>query len=235
MRAGSLIHMSGIGLTYRGAPPVSALSDVDVDIARGEYVTVVGPSGSGKSTFLNILGLLDAPTAGVYRFAGHDVSALNDRDRTSIRGHAIGFVFQSFHLIGHRSATENVQLALLYGGHSRRTRPKLAREALEKVGLGHRMDALPARMSGGERQRVAIARAIVTKPDVLLCDEPTGNLDSRTAANILSQLDDLHREGMTVVVITHDRDVAARGERCIRISDGHLSEPVDSTLTSWDS
>jgi putative ABC transport system ATP-binding protein len=216
-----VVEFRGAGLTYPGPPPVQALKACELTVERGEYVTVVGPSGSGKSTFLNIAGLLDAPTEGRYLLDGIDTAVLSDADRTGLRGRRIGFVFQSFHLLPHRSALENVMLAMVYNSGERRGRSERAREALERVGLGHRTDALPTRLSGGERQRVAIAR-----PSLLLCDEPTGNLDTATAEAILLLLDELHRDGMTLLVITHDPDVAARGQRTVTIRDGVLSEQV---------
>ncbi|MBQ1072179.1 ABC transporter ATP-binding protein [Micromonospora sp. C31] len=209
--------------TFPGPPPVQALHPVNLTVEPGTYLTVVGPSGSGKSTLLNILGLLDRPSAGVYEFEGADVSELNDRSRTAIRAHQVGFVFQSFHLMPLRTATENVALAQLYAGAGRRQRMLDAGIALERVGLGHRRSSLSNTMSGGERQRVAIARAIVHRPSLLLCDEPTGNLDTATADGVLDLLDELHRDGMTLVVITHASEVAARGQRTVTIRDGRLS------------
>lgn len=219
-----VIQFRGVGLTYPGPPPVVALKPCDLLVRRGEYVSVMGPSGSGKSTFLNIAGLLDAPTAGTYLLDGIDTGTLRDADRTALRGRRIGFVFQSFHLLPHRSALENVVLAMVYNGAPRTRRTGSAREALHTVGLGHRVDALPTRLSGGERQRVAIARALVARPSLLLCDEPTGNLDSTTAGSILHLLDELHADGMTIVVITHDPGVAGRGQRTLMIRDGVLSD-----------
>ncbi|MER6359829.1 ABC transporter ATP-binding protein [Kitasatospora sp. NPDC001527] len=224
-----VIEFRQVGLTYPGPPPVTALKPCDLTIAPGEYVTVVGPSGSGKSTFLNIAGLLDAPTTGQYLLDGIDTGSLPDSDRTALRGRRIGFVFQSFHLLPHRSATENVALAMLYtAGRGRRGagRREPARAALARVGLGHRLDALPTRLSGGERQRVAIARALVGRPSLLLCDEPTGNLDTGTAESVLALLDELHAQGLTVLLITHDPQVAARGRRTVAIRDGVLREEV---------
>ncbi|WP_404871002.1 ABC transporter ATP-binding protein (plasmid) [Kitasatospora griseola] len=223
-----VIEFRGVGLTYPGPPPVTALRPCHLTVQQGEYVTIVGPSGSGKSTFLNIVGLLDAPTTGQYLLDGIDTAVLPDTDRTALRGRRIGFVFQSFHLLAHRSATENVALGMLYttakgrrGAAERRMR---AQDALLKVGLGHRLDSLPTRLSGGERQRVAIARALVGNPSLLLCDEPTGNLDSRTADSILALLDELHEAGMTVLLITHDPQVASRAQRMITIRDGVPTE-----------
>ncbi|WP_432042793.1 ABC transporter ATP-binding protein [Streptomyces cadmiisoli] len=219
-----VIHLDGAGLTYAGPPPVTALQPCDLIVRRGEFVTVVGPSGAGKSTLLNIIGLLDTPTQGIFRLDGLDTGALEDGERTALRGHRIGFVFQSFHLLPHRTAWENVALALIYRSTSRKERITRAKEALAQVGLEHRSDALPSTLSGGERQRVAIARALVGRPSLLLCDEPTGNLDSATARSILELLDELHAGGMTLMVITHDPSVAERGERTITICDGKLTE-----------
>ncbi|MFF2954263.1 ABC transporter ATP-binding protein [Kitasatospora sp. NPDC057965] len=228
--AAPVIEFRQVGLTYPGPPPVAALKPCDLAIAPGEYVTVIGPSGSGKSTFLNIAGLLDAPTTGHYLLDGIDTGGLPDADRTALRGRRIGFVFQSFHLLPHRSAAENVALAMLYtatrGRRGAAERRELARAALVRVGLGHRLDALPTRLSGGERQRVAIARALVGRPSLLLCDEPTGNLDTVTAESILALLDELHAQGLTVLLITHDPQVAARGRRTVAIRDGLLREEV---------
>ncbi|MGW7103538.1 ABC transporter ATP-binding protein [Streptomyces sp. NPDC054838] len=218
-----VIEFRGVGLTYPGPPPVEALHPFDLAVGRGEFITVVGPSGSGKSTFLNVAGLLDSPTCGRYLLDGIDTAALPDRQRTALRGRRIGFVFQSFHLLSHRSALENVTLAMLYTEVPRAQRLVRARAALEQVGLGHRAHAVPGRLSGGERQRVAIARALVGRPSLLLCDEPTGNLDSANAASVLALLDELHASGMTVLLITHDPGVAARGRRTVTIRDGRLS------------
>ncbi|MFB7370387.1 ABC transporter ATP-binding protein [Streptomyces sp. NPDC056222] len=213
-----------VSLTYPGPPPVTALRPCELVVEKGEFITIVGPSGSGKSTFLNVAGLLDAPTGGTYLLDGIDTAALRDGDRTALRGRRIGFVFQSFHLLPHRSATENVMLSMVYSAVPRAERRARARASLERVGLGHRVDALPGRLSGGERQRVAIARALAGRPSLLLCDEPTGNLDSDNAESVLGLLGELHTSGMTIVVITHDAEVAARGERTVTIRDGVLSE-----------
>ncbi|MFG2291836.1 ABC transporter ATP-binding protein [Streptomyces sp. NPDC048603] len=219
-----VIEFRQAGLTYPGPPPVEAFRPSDLTVRRGEFITVVGPSGSGKSTFLNIAGLLDTPTTGRFLLDGIDTGRLKDTERTTLRGRRIGFVFQAFHLLPHRSARENVELAMVYGGFSRRERPERAREALARVGLSHRTEALPTRMSGGERQRVAIARALVARPSLLLCDEPTGNLDTGNAEAVLQLLETLNAEGITVVLITHDLAVAARGRRTVTIRDGILSE-----------
>jgi putative ABC transport system ATP-binding protein len=218
----AVVHFEAVAKTYPGPPPVSALHPADLRIERGEYVTVVGPSGSGKSTFLNIVGLLDRPSSGRYELDGIDTGGLREADRSAVRGRRIGFVFQSFHLLPYRSAAENVALAQLYTGASGRARRRTALEVLDRVGLAHRAEALPTMLSGGERQRVAIARALANQPSLLLCDEPTGNLDSETAATVLGLLDEVHEAGFTVIVITHDAEVAARGPRRITIRDGVL-------------
>ncbi|WP_443049930.1 ABC transporter ATP-binding protein [Streptomyces sp. NBC_00287] len=217
---------------YPGPPPVTALRSADLRIGRGEFVTVVGPSGSGKSTFLNVAGLLDRPSMGVYQLDGIDTVGLTERDRTALRGRRIGFVFQSFHLLPHRSAVDNVALSLLYTGTSRRRRRTMASETLERVGLSHRLHAMTSQLSGGERQRVAIARALVNRPSLLLCDEPTGNLDTATAHTVLELLGELHAGGFTVLVVTHDPGVAARGQRAIVIRDGVLREADPAILAA---
>ena len=223
-----VLEFRGVGRTYPGPPPVTALRAATLSVRRGDYVTVSGPSGSGKSTFLNIAGLLDTPTEGAYVLGGVDVSRLTDARRTALRGRRIGFVFQSFHLMPHRTALENVELGMVYAGVPRRERAERATQALCQVGLGHRLGALPSRLSGGERQRVAIARALAVRPALLLCDEPTGNLDSATAEAVLGLLDELNDQGMTLVVITHDPAVADRGSRRVTVRDGVLSEPEDA-------
>jgi putative ABC transport system ATP-binding protein len=203
---------------------VPALRPASLVIEAGDYVAVTGPSGSGKSTLLHLLGLLDAPTAGSYLLDGLDTSALSDGDRSALRGRRIGFVFQAFHLLPYRTVLENVQLAQLYNQTPRASRARAAAAALEAVGMGSRLGALPTTLSGGESQRVAIARALVNQPSLLLCDEPTGNLDSRNAAALMSLLDQLNAGGFTIVVITHDGAVAAHAGRAVAISDGQLSE-----------
>lgn len=218
-----VIHFAGVQMTYPGPPPVTALRPADLVIHPGEYVAVIGPSGSGKSTFLNVAGLMARPTGGVYELDGIDVSALSERKRTALRGHRVGFVFQAYHLLPYRTALENVALARLYSGGSRQERLDAAAEAIRSVGLEHRAAALPSTLSGGERQRIAIARALLHRPSLLLCDEPTGNLDSVTAASILALLERLNHAGMTLVIVTHDPDVAARSGRIVTIRDGVLS------------
>nr|WP_255633248.1 ABC transporter ATP-binding protein [Demequina sp. TTPB684] len=223
-----VLVLDGIGRTYAtGDVEVSALTDVDLTVHRGEYVSVVGPSGSGKSTLLNVLGLLDRPSSGSYRFEGLEVADLDEAARTAVRGRRIGFVFQSFHLLSHRTVLENVTLSMLYTGVGPAERVERANAALESVGLSHRAGFTPTRLSGGERQRVAVARAIVAEPALLLADEPTGNLDSHTSDAVLALFDELRARGLTIVMITHDASVASRADRAVRIRDGRLTE-VDS-------
>jgi putative ABC transport system ATP-binding protein len=219
-----VIELAGLARTYPGSPPVAALRPASLVIHAGDYVAVTGPSGSGKSTLLHLLGLLDTPTAGRYLLDGVDTSALGDADRSALRGRRIGVVFQAFHLLPYRTALENVLLAQVYNNTPRGARLPAAAAALEAVGLGHRLDALPTTLSGGECQRVAIARALVNSPALVLCDEPTGNLDSASAATVMTLLDELNAAGYTIVVITHDPVVAAHARRAIAISDGVLSE-----------
>ncbi len=217
---GPVVRLLGAAVTYPGPPPVPALRPTDLTIGVGEYVAITGRSGSGKSTLLNILGLLDRPTAGSVEIAGTDAGALPENDRSALRGQSIGFVFQAFHLMPYRTALENVALGLLYRGMNPKVREERAVEALQRVGLGHRVSAVPARLSGGERQRVAVARAIVGQPVILLCDEPTGNLDMATGTEILNLIDELHTDGMTVVLVTHDPAAADRAGRLLHVTDG---------------
>ncbi len=226
--------MSGVGRVYPGPPRVEAVRDVDLTIASGEYLSIIGPSGSGKSTLLHLLGLLDRPSHGVYRLDGVDVSTLTERRRTRVRGERIGFVFQAFHLLPHRSVLENVELAMIYLRVPRRDRTARATATLERVGLGHRLDFDPITLSGGERQRVAIARALVAQPSLLLADEPTGNLDSGNAASVLDLFDELHAEGLTLAVITHDDGVSARAQRRVRIVDGTVSRRASAAVGARD-
>ena len=222
-----LIRLAGVGRTFRsGDIEVRAVRDADLEVSPGDYVSIVGPSGSGKSTLLNIIALLDRPTSGTYRFEGTDVTELSEGRRTGLRAHRIGFVFQSFHLLAHRTVTENVILSMLYNSVPPRERRPRALAALDRVGLTHRAGFLPGRLSGGERQRVAIARAIATRPAVLICDEPTGNLDSGSTESVLELFDDLRADGLTLLVVTHDDTVSARAERSLRMHDGRLSESV---------
>jgi putative ABC transport system ATP-binding protein len=219
-----VIRLSSAAYTYRGPPPVAALKPTSLVIYRGEHVAVTGPSGSGKSTLLNLLGLLDKPTQGSIEIDGIDVGAAPERERAAVRAHRIGFVFQSFHLLPYRTSIENVMLAQVYADQPRRRRHAAAMAALAEVGLEHRAHALPTALSGGERQRVAIARALVNRPSLLMCDEPTGNLDSATTVELTDLLASLHRAGTTLVVITHNPVVASRAQRQIAIRDGELTD-----------
>ncbi|MGP3958217.1 ABC transporter ATP-binding protein [Nonomuraea sp. 3N208] len=219
-----VIELRGISKTHPAQPPVTALDDVSLRVDRGDYLAIAGPSGSGKSTLLNVLGLLDRPSSGSYRLDGAETTALRDAARTRLRGDRIGFVFQSFHLLSHRSVVENVMLAEIYSRRPRTGRRERALVALERVGLGHRTGFPPDRLSGGERQRAAIARALMGEPSLLLCDEPTGNLDSRNTAAVLDLFDELRALGLTLVVITHEREVSERAARRARITDGVLAE-----------
>jgi putative ABC transport system ATP-binding protein len=221
-----VVEMRGITKTYAAHPPVLALRECDLRIDRGEYVAIMGPSGSGKSTLLNVLGLLDEPSTGEYRLDGEPTAGLSERARSGLRAYLIGFVFQAFHLVGYRTAVENVETGLLYQKVGRRQRQRRAVEVLGQVGLTERMWATPTQMSGGERQRVALARALVRRPALVLCDEPTGNLDTATGAQVLDLIDELHREGLTVVVITHDPEVATRSQRVVEIRDGVVHHGV---------
>jgi putative ABC transport system ATP-binding protein len=203
-----------------GSVMVEALRGVDISIRRGEYVAIMGASGSGKSTLMNILGCLDRPTDGVYLLGGQDVTTMSDEELSRFRGRTIGFVFQAFNLIPQLTVEENVEVPLFYQDVPKAVRRQRAIGALNLVGLGDRLGHRPRELSGGQQQRVAIARALVTRPVVLMADEPTGNLDSATGQAILATLDELHRGGMTLLVVTHDNSVAARCQRVIRLSDG---------------
>jgi ABC-type lipoprotein export system ATPase subunit len=220
--AAPLVDLSGIGRTYGAEARVIALRDVGLEVSVGEWLAIVGASGSGKTTLLNVIGCLDQPTSGSYRFSGIDVAALSDGQRAGLRSRDIGFIFQSFHLLSYRTVLENVMLAEVYGRRSRAGRAQRARAALEAVGLSHRNDFLPTRLSGGERQRVAIARALVNRPRLLLCDEPTGNLDSVSTRGILELLAGLYDAGLTIIMITHDASVAAWARRQVEIVDGQI-------------
>lgn len=219
-----VVELREVARVFPGDPPVEALRPSDLVVNPGDYVSIVGPSGSGKSTLLHLLGLLDRPTSGEYLLDGVATSELTDTQRAALRGGKIGFVFQQFHLLPHRSVLDNVMLATLYSGVSRSERRRRALAALNRVGLGHRINFMPTLLSGGERQRVAVARAVVTSPQLLLADEPTGNLDTRSSEGVMDLFDELHAEGLTLIVITHDAAVAARAQRSVRISDGYLSE-----------
>ena len=219
-----LVELRDVTRSFPGPPEVQALKGINLRVQTGDYVSIVGPSGSGKSTMLSILGLLDRPSVGEYRLDGTLTGALDENQRAAVRARRIGFVFQAFHLMPRRTVLDNVLVPMLYSGVPRAEREPRARAALERVGLGHRIDFLPSLLSGGERQRVAVARAVVGRPSLLLADEPTGNLDRSTSDEVLKIFDELHAEGQTLVVITHDAEVAARAARRVRISDGRLEE-----------
>jgi ABC-type lipoprotein export system ATPase subunit len=208
-----VLELREVSRTFGSDPPVRALRDMDLLVYPGDWVAIVGPSGSGKSTLLNILGCLDRPTGGTYLIDGVDVAGLSENERTATRAGSIGFVFQAFHLLGHRTALENVMLAEMYAGGERAGRRERALNALERVGMAHRRDFLPTRLSGGEQQRVAIARALLGSPRLLLCDEPTGNLDSSSTESLMLLFDALARQGLTLIVVTHDEDVATPARR----------------------
>ena len=219
-----MLELDKVGKQYGSEPAVHALVDVDLSLERGEWLSITGPSGAGKSTLLNIIGCLDRPTSGSYFFDGIDAAKLTDNQRAGLRSQRIGFVFQSFHLLPYRTVLENVMLAEVYRKQSSRGRRARALAAIERVGLSHRADFLPTKLSGGEKQRVAIARALVGSPSLLLCDEPTGNLDSKTSANLLDLFEKLNQEGLTLVIVTHDENVANRASRRVHIIDGRLTD-----------
>ena len=218
-----MIRLAGIVKRYvMGEETLMALAGVDLHIGRNEYVALIGPSGSGKSTLMNLIGCLDTPSEGSYVLNGRDTSTMNDNELAQVRNQEIGFVFQSFHLLPRLTVLENVMQPLVYRGMPRAERKVMATQALEQVGLGNRLGHRPNQLSGGQRQRVAVARALVGKPSILLADEPTGNLDSRTSAEIMALFDEVHRSGQTVVVVTHEPDIAAYCERTLRVNDGKI-------------
>ncbi len=220
-----LIDVRNLVKTYEiGKIQVNALCGVDVQIDGNEYVAIMGPSGSGKSTLMNIIGCLDTPTSGEYQFGGEYVSTMNDDQLADIRNRRIGFVFQTFNLLPRANALHNVELPLIYAGLPTAKRREQAKNALERVGLGDRMDHKPNELSGGQRQRVAIARALVNNPSIILADEPTGNLDSKTGEEIMSVLGELNRQGNTIILVTHDEQIASHARRVIRLRDGLIEE-----------
>ena len=221
MESKSVISLRGITRDFQlGAQTVHVLKGIDLDIQKGEYVALMGPSGSGKSTLMNLLGCLDTPTGGSYHLAGRDVSRMDDNDLAAVRNKEIGFVFQTFNLIPRQTALQNVALPMVYAGASKEVRTERAEEVLRQVGLEDRMDHRPNQLSGGQRQRVAIARALVNTPSMILADEPTGNLDSTTSVEIMKLFDDIHKAGNTLVVVTHEEDIAQHAHRIIRLRDG---------------
>ena len=228
---GTLIDIRQLHRVYEvGSDKVHALNGVDLDIAAGEYVAIMGPSGSGKSTLMNILGCLDTPTEGSYRLKGNEIAKMTDDELARIRNQEIGFVFQTFNLLARADALHNVELPLVYAGMKHEDRRKRAREALELVGLGDRMKHRPNELSGGQRQRVAIARALVNHPSIILADEPTGNLDSVTGEEIMAAFERIWRQGNTVIVVTHEADIAAHAKRVVRMRDGKIESDVSDPL-----
>ena len=223
-----LLNLSHIYKDYQQEKlVVPVLKDVSLSVEEGEYVAIMGPSGSGKTTLMNIIGCLDLPTSGSYELSGQDVLACKDRELADVRLNSIGFVFQSFHLLPRESALENVALPLIYAGVKKADREKRAAAALERVGLADRVDFKPTQLSGGQKQRVAIARAMVNNPKILLADEPTGALDSKSGKQIMELFDRLNEEGITIVMITHDAKIASYAKRVIRIIDGEIEEAAE--------
>jgi putative ABC transport system ATP-binding protein len=220
-----IIRLRDVSRVYdTGKVQIPALAGVDLDVAKGEFLAIIGPSGSGKSTMMNILGCLDRPTSGEYVLDGQPVEELDDDGLAFVRSRSIGFVFQSYNLLPRTSALENVAAPLMYQGVGRKDRLRRARESLERLGLGDRVNHEPSELSGGQQQRVGIARALVTEPSLILADEPTGNLDSHSGADVLSLFKDLHQIGRTIVLITHDIDVATAADRAVHLRDGQLQE-----------
>jgi len=229
--SGTAVSLSNVRKTYRIGEPVHALDGVSLEVPRGSYTAIMGPSGSGKSTLMNLVGCLDTPTEGTVVVGGQAVGTLGDRERTRLRGTEVGFVFQTFNLMPRLNAVENVALPQLFQGVGRAKRRERARELLERVGLGDRIDHVPNELSGGQRQRVALARALVNEPAIVLADEPSGNLDTDTEADILDLFDEFHAGGTTMLVVTHERHVAERADRIVHLLDGKIEwiEDLDET------
>ncbi|WP_062053431.1 ABC transporter ATP-binding protein [Aquimarina longa] len=223
----NVIEIRGIIRNFQlGQETVYVLKGIDLDIIRGEYLAIMGPSGSGKSTLMNLLGCLDTPTGGTYTLNGNDVSKMTDNELADIRNREIGFVFQTFNLLPRTTALDNVALPMVYAGISKKDRTTRAEEVLTDVGLSDRMDHKPNQLSGGQRQRVAVGRALVNKPSIILADEPTGNLDSKTSLEIMQLFDEIHAAGNTVILVTHEEEVAEHAHRVIRLRDGMIESDV---------
>lgn len=224
-----IIEISGLKREFLvGSEIVKALKGVDISVIKNEYLAMMGPSGSGKSTLMNLLGCLDTPTAGAYNLNGTDVSSLKDDDLAEIRNKEIGFIFQTFNLLPRLTALENVSLPLVYAGYNSEDRKIKAQDVLEKVGLGDRMDHRPNQLSGGQRQRVAVARALVNDPSIILADEPTGNLDSKTSLDIMRLFEEIHEMGNTLIVVTHEEEVASYAHRILRLRDGLVESDLNN-------
>ncbi|MBF9252317.1 ABC transporter ATP-binding protein [Pontibacter sp. 172403-2] len=222
-----MIETHDISKIYRmGSETIHALKSVTINISKGEYVAFMGPSGSGKSTLMNIIGCLDTPTAGTYILNGHDVSNMTDNELAEVRNKEIGFVFQTFNLLPRQSSLDNVALPLIYAGYNKSQRDEMAQMALESVGLGNRGKHKPNELSGGQRQRVAIARALINNPSIILADEPTGNLDTKTSYEIMELFENLHAKGNTIIMVTHEEDIARYAHRIVRLRDGLVESDV---------
>ena len=225
----TIIDLKGLKREFTvGTEIVKALKGVDVSVMKNEYLAMMGPSGSGKSTLMNLLGCLDTPTAGAYNLNGTDVSSLKDDDLAEIRNKEIGFIFQTFNLLPRLTALENVSLPLVYAGYNSEDRKRKAKDVLEKVGLGDRLDHRPNQLSGGQRQRVAVARALVNDPSIILADEPTGNLDSKTSLDIMRLFEEIHEMGNTLIVVTHEEEVASHAHRILRLRDGLVESDLNN-------
>lgn len=230
-----IIRIEGLKKLYSlGTQQVKALNGVDISIFENEYVAIMGPSGSGKSTLMNILGCLDTPSGGKYILNGTDVSHMGDGELAQVRNKEIGFVFQSFNLLPRYTSLENVALPLIYSGVPRQVREDKARRALESVGLGERMEHKPAELSGGQRQRVAVARALINNPSIILADEPTGNLDTKTSIEIMRLFEDIYRKGNTVIIVTHEEDIALHARRIVRLRDGTIESDTQNPVPAME-